>query len=138
MYEGGGTQTPTQQVKPNDATGGLVDVGQVSEVPVPVAFQVEPVLSFVVRVWSLLKPPAEIDKITVDSRLINEQKNLTTDAIAPCVLKGAQDFHIKSSKQNTAGLSRPWSKSSIPNQVSEGGVQVGDKTTGLQLLKRCQ
>lgn len=40
--------------------GALVDVGQVSEVPVPVAFQVEPVLSFVVRVWSLVKPPAEI------------------------------------------------------------------------------
>lgn len=92
MYEGAETQTLTQQVKPNDATGVLVDVGQVSEVPVPVAFQVEPVLSFVVRVWSLLKPPAEIDKITVDSRSINEQKNLITAAIAQCVLKGARDF----------------------------------------------
>lgn len=40
--------------------GVLVDVGQMSEVPVPVALQVEPVLSFVVRVWSLVKPPAEI------------------------------------------------------------------------------
>lgn len=29
-------------------------------VPVPVAFQVEPVLSFNVRVGSLLKPPAEL------------------------------------------------------------------------------
>lgn len=38
----------------------LVDVRQMSEVPVPVAFQVEPVLSFVVRVGSLLKPPAEM------------------------------------------------------------------------------
>lgn len=37
----------------------LVDVRQVSVVPVPVAFQVEPVLSFIVRVGSLLKPPAE-------------------------------------------------------------------------------
>lgn len=37
----------------------LVDFRQVSVVSVPVAFRVEPVLSFVVRVGSLLKPPAE-------------------------------------------------------------------------------
>lgn len=36
----------------------LVDVRHVRVVPIPVAFQVEPVLSFVVRVGSLLKPPA--------------------------------------------------------------------------------
>lgn len=51
-------------MKPNDGKsahlGVLVDVRQVSEVPVPVAFQVEPVLSFVVRVGSLLEPPADI------------------------------------------------------------------------------
>ena len=33
-----------------------------SVVPVPVAFQVEPVLSFVVRVGSLLEPPAEFEQ----------------------------------------------------------------------------
>lgn len=40
----------------------LVDVGQVRVVPVPVAFQVEPVLSFIVRVGSLLKPPADLKR----------------------------------------------------------------------------
>lgn len=38
----------------------LIDVRQVSVVSVPVAFQVEPVLSFVVRVGALLEPSAEI------------------------------------------------------------------------------
>lgn len=37
----------------------LVDFRQISVVPPPVAFRVEPVLSFGVRVRSLLKPPAE-------------------------------------------------------------------------------
>lgn len=40
----------------------LVDVRQVSVVPFPVAFQAEPVLSFVVRVGSLLEPPAELEQ----------------------------------------------------------------------------
>lgn len=64
VHKGAETQTLIQQVKPNHANGArvgvLVDVRQMSEAPVPVALQVEPVLSFVVRVWSLLKPPAEI------------------------------------------------------------------------------
>lgn len=38
----------------------LVDVRQLSVVPIPVAFQIDPVLSFVVRVGPWLKPPAEI------------------------------------------------------------------------------
>jgi len=37
----------------------LIDVRQLTVIPVPVAFQVEPVLSFVVWVGSVLKPPAE-------------------------------------------------------------------------------
>lgn len=37
----------------------LVDVRQLSVLPVPVAFQIEPVLSFVVRVRALLEPPVE-------------------------------------------------------------------------------
>lgn len=40
----------------------LVDVRQVSVISFPVAFQVEPVLSFVVRVGSLLEPPAEFEQ----------------------------------------------------------------------------
>lgn len=55
-------QTLIQQTKPSDCTFlvVLIDVRQMSKVPVPVAFQVEPVVCFVVRVWALLKPPAEI------------------------------------------------------------------------------
>lgn len=37
----------------------LVNVRQLRVIPVPVAFQVKPVLSFVVWVGSLLKPPEQ-------------------------------------------------------------------------------
>lgn len=72
---------------------------------------------------------------------MNEQKNRITATAHSCSCTvcpgGGATLHIKNSKQNTAGLSRPGSKSSIPTQVSGGRVQVEDKTTGLQLLKGC-
>lgn len=69
---GAWAQIPVRQVKSKRGTSKiyvcgicvylelLVDVRQVRVVPVPVAFQVEPVLSFVVRVGSLLKPSADL------------------------------------------------------------------------------
>lgn len=64
MCDGSETQTFIQQLKPTDCEStflvALIDVGQMSKVPLPVAFQVEPVLRFVVRVRPLLKPPAEM------------------------------------------------------------------------------
>lgn len=68
MCDGTETQTLTEQIKPSDCRSTslvvLIDVRQMRKVPVPVAFQAEPVLRFVVRVWSLLEPPAEISNQT--------------------------------------------------------------------------
>lgn len=85
----------------------LVDVRQVSVVPVPVAFQVEPVLSFVVRVGSLLKPPGEREKRQRSSpngpaALVDERYQTHRKHNTPPPPRSNQIFGLNSSKQTSA------------------------------------
>lgn len=103
LCDGAPAQIPVRQVKSKCGTSKiyvcgicvylelLVDVRQVRVVPVPVAFQVEPVLSFIMRVGSLLKPPADLKQQDwmnmTKSRQVKQQETHPTTHTAfdyPC------------------------------------------------------
>lgn len=69
----------------------LVDVGDLSVVSVPVAIGIDPVLSSIVRVWSLLKPPEN----GIKGKQTNKQNKQNTKNVNLMVNMSLFSMHSK-------------------------------------------